>query len=118
MFKTHQENRAATADINSAKTQVKQAQDDIALKVRQLYYGILIAQLQRAAAKQGEDAAQVTFQESTSSVEQGSSLEVTALQSHAELLSAKQTVLTQELQIRDLTIELNDVLGLPLKTHS
>jgi outer membrane protein TolC len=117
MFKTHQENRAATADINSAKIRVKQAEDDIALKVRQLYYGILIAQLQREAAKQEENAAQLNFQENTSSVEQGSALEVAALQSHAALLGAKQTVLTEDLQIRDLTIELNDLLGLPLKTQ-
>ena len=117
MFKTHQETRAATADINSAKIQVKQAEDDIALKVRQLYYEILIAQLQREAAKQGEDAAQVKFQENTSSVEQGSALEVAALQSHAELLSAKEAVLAQDLQIRDLTFELNHLLGLPLRTQ-
>ena len=117
MFKTHQENRAATADINSAKIQVNQAEDDIALKVRQLYYGILIAQLKREAAKQEEDAAQVKLQENTSSVEQGSAMEVVALESHAALLSAKQTVLTQNLQIRDLTFELNHLLGLPLKTQ-
>ena len=117
MFKIHQENRAATADINSAKIQVNQAEDDIALKVRQLYYGILIAQLKREAAKQEENAAQVTFQENTSSVDQGSAMEVVALESHAALLGAKQTVLTQNLQIRDLTFELNDLLGLPLKTQ-
>lgn len=117
MFKTHQENRAATADINSAKIQVNQAQDDIALKVRQLYYGILIAQLKRDAAKQEEGAAQVKLQENTSSVEQGSALEDVALESHAALLGAKQTVLTQDMQIRDLTFELNDLLGLPLNTQ-
>jgi outer membrane protein TolC len=117
MFKTHQESRSATADINSAKIEVKQAEDDIALKVRQLYYGILIAEQQRGAARQGEEAAQVNFQEKTSSVEQGSALEVAALQSHAELLSAKEAVLAQDLQIRDLTLELNDLLGLPLKTQ-
>jgi outer membrane protein TolC len=117
MFKTHQESRAATADINTAKIQVKQAEDDIALKVRQLYYGILIAQLKQEAAKQEEDAAQVKLQENTSSVEQGSTMEVVALQSHAALLGAKQSVLTQNMQIRDLTFELNDLLGLPLKTQ-
>jgi outer membrane protein TolC len=117
MFKTHEETRAATADINSAKIQVKQAEDDLVLKVRQLYYGILIAQQQREAAKQGEDAAQVNFQENSSSVEQGTALEVAALQSHAQLLSAKEAVLAQELQIRDQTLELNDLLGLPLKTQ-
>jgi outer membrane protein TolC len=117
MFKIHQENRAATADINSAKIQVDQAVDDIALKVRQLYYGILIAQLNQEAAKEEVDAAQVKFQESTSSVEQGSALEAVALESHAALLSAKETLLTQNLQIRDLTLELNDLLGLPLNTQ-
>ena len=117
MFKIHQENRAATADVNSAKIQVNQAEDDIALKVRQLYYGILIAQLKREAAKQEEDAAQVTFQENTSSVEQGSALEAVALESHAALLDAKQSVLTQNLQVRALTFELNDLLGLPLNTQ-
>ena len=117
MFKVRQENRAATADINSAKIQVNQAQDDIALKVRQLYYGILIAQLEREAAKQQEDAAHVKLQENTSSVEQGSAMEVVALESRATLLSAKQTVLTQNLQIRDLTFELNHLLGLSLNTQ-
>ena len=117
MFKTHQESRAATADINSAKIQVNQAQTDIALKVRQLYYGILIAQLKQEAAKQEQDAAQVKFQENTSSVEQWSALEVVALESRATLLGAKQTVLTQNMQIRDLTFELNNLLGLPLKTQ-
>ena len=117
MFKIHQENRAATADINSAKIQVNQAEDDIALKVRQLYYGILIAQLEREAAKQQEDAAQVKLQENTSSVEQGSAMEVVALESHAALLGAKQSVLTQNLQIRDLTFELNHLLGLSLNTQ-
>ena len=117
MFKIHQENRAATADINSAKIQVNQAEDDIALKVRQLYYGILIAQLEREAAKQEEDAAQVKLQENTSSVEQGSAMEVVALESHAALLGAKQSVLTQNLQVRALTFELNDLLGLPLNTQ-
>ncbi len=117
MFKTHQENRAATADINSAKIQVNQAEDDIALKVRQLYYGILIAQLRREAAKQAEDAAQGKLQENTSSVEQGSALEVVALESRAALLDAKQSALAQDMQIRDLTFELNNLLGLPLNTQ-
>jgi outer membrane protein TolC len=117
MFKVHNESRAATADINTAKIQVDQAEDDIALKVRQLYYGILIAQSKQKAAQEEADAAEVESQESTSSVEQGSAMEVVALDSHAALLGAKQTVLTQNLQIRDLTLELNDLLGLPLHTQ-
>jgi outer membrane protein TolC len=117
MFKIREDNRAATADINSARIQVKQAENDIALKVRQLYYGILIAQLKETAAKHEADAAQLKLQESTISVEQGSALEVVALESHAALLDAKQTILVQNLQVRDLTFELNYLLGLPLNTQ-
>jgi len=117
MFKIREDNRAATADINSARIQVKQAENDIALKVRQLYYEILIAQLKETAAKHEAEAAQLKLEESTSSVEQGSALEVVALESHAALLDAKQTTLMQNLQVRDLTFELNYLLGLPLNTQ-
>ncbi len=117
MFKIHESNRAATADINSAKIQVNQAEDEIALKVRQLYYGILTAQLKEQAAKGEVDASQVKLQESTDAVAQGKALEVTALDSRAALLDAKQTVLTQSLQAQDLTFELDDLLGLPLTTQ-
>ena len=117
MFKIHESNRAATADINSAKIQLDQAGNEVALKVRQLYFGILIAQLRQQAASEEVDAAQVKLQESTDSVERGRALEVVALESRAALLDAKQSVLTQSLQVRDLTLELNDLLGLPLSTR-
>ena len=78
---------------------------------------ILIAQLKETAAKNEADAAQLKLQESTSAVEQGSALETVALESHAALLDAKQTMLVQNLQLRDLTFELNYVLGLPLNTQ-
>jgi outer membrane protein TolC len=117
MFKIRESNRAATADINSAKIQVNQAENEIALKVRQLYYGILIAQLKEEAAKGEVDASQVKLQESTDAVTQGKALEETALNSRAAFLDAKQTMLTQSLQAKDLTFELDDLLGLPLTTQ-
>jgi outer membrane protein TolC len=86
MFKVHQVNRAATADILSANERLKAAENDVALKVSQLYYGILIAQLKGEAAKAEAEAAQVKLQESTSSVEQGNALEVVALESRAATL--------------------------------
>jgi outer membrane protein TolC len=116
MFKIHQENRAATADIHAADDKLRETENAVVLKVSQLYYGILIAQLNGEAAKAEADAAQVKLQESTSSVEQGSALEVVALESRAAILEAQQTVLKQSLQVRDLTFEFNNLLGLPLNT--
>ncbi len=117
MFKIHASNRAAAADINSAKIEVNQAQNEIALKARQLYYGILIAQQKQKAAVEEVDASQVSLQESTEAVARGKALEVAALNSRAALLDAKQSVLTNSLQVRDLTFALNDLLGLPLTTQ-
>src|SRR3984885_1916268 len=117
MFKIRESNRAATADINSAKIQVDQAEDDVVLKVRQVYYGLLIAQLKKEAAVEEVNASQVKDQEAQDEVRNGSALQSTALESLAGLLEAKQEVLTETLQIHSQSFTLNDLLGLPLETQ-
>jgi len=117
MFKIRESNRAAAADIKSARAQVNQTQNQIALKVRQLYYSILIAQLKQQAAQEEVAASQVKLEESLSDVERGQALEEVALQSRASALDAQQSALVQRLQIHDLTISLDDLLGLPLNTN-
>jgi outer membrane protein TolC len=117
MFKIHESNRSATADINTARIHVRQTQDEVALQARQLYYGILIAQLREQAANEEVSADEVKIQESTGQVERGQALDVTILQNRASSLEAKQSALVEKLQIRDLTIQLNDLLGLPLTTQ-
>jgi outer membrane protein TolC len=114
MFKVHESNRAATADINTAKIQVDQAENEIALKVRQLYYGLLIGQLRLQAAKEEISASQTKAEESSAAVTEGHALEVAALESRAAVLDARQAALTQQLKIHDLTLALDDLLGLPL----
>src|SRR5277367_1402304 len=79
MFKIHESNRAATTDINTAKIQVDQAEDDVALTVRQLYYGLLIAQLKQRADAEEVNASQVRSHESADAVQQGHALDVVAL---------------------------------------
>jgi outer membrane protein TolC len=114
MFKIHESNRAAAADINTAKIQLTQAENEVALKVRQLYFGLLIAQLKLEAAKDEVNASEVKNQESADAVANGRALDVAALESRAAVLDAKQIALTQTLQIHDLTLSLDDLLGLPL----
>ncbi|WP_158944958.1 TolC family protein [Granulicella sp. S190] len=116
LLKVREANRAATADINTAKIKLSQAEDEIALRTRQLFYNVLIAQLRKDAATEEVDAGKVKFQESTDDVARGHSLEIVALESHAALLDAQQTVLTETLQLHDLTLTLDDLLGLPLNT--
>ena len=117
MFKIHESNRAATADINTAKIQVNQAENEIALKVRQLYYGLLVGQLRLKAATAEVTASELKVQESADAVAEGRALEVAALESRAALLEARQATLTQKLQIHDLALALDDLLGLPLSSQ-
>jgi len=117
MFRIHESNRAAAADIKTANIQVNQAENEIALKVRQLYYGVLIGKLRLQAALAEVSADQLKAQETTDAVAQGRALDVAALESHAALLDAKQTALTQKFQIHDLTLALDDLLGLPLSSQ-
>jgi outer membrane protein TolC len=117
IFKIRASNRAATADLNTARVQVDQTQNEVALKVRQLYYGILIAQLKQQAAAEEVAASQVKLEETTEDVLRGNALDVAVLESRASNLDAKQAALTQRLQIHDQMINLDDMLGLPLNTQ-
>ncbi len=117
MLKIRESNRAAKADIATAETQVHEAEDDIVLKVRQLYYQVLIVGLNQQAAAEELNASEIKAQESETDVERGRALEVAAIETHAALLDARQKVLSQKLQLRDLILELNDALGLPLATQ-
>ena len=116
MFKIRESNRAAAADFHGARAQASLAQNQIALKVRQLYYGILIAQMKEQAAQEEVAASQVKVAETLGDVERGRALEVAALESRASALEAQQTALVERLRARDLRLELDDLLGLPLDT--
>jgi outer membrane protein TolC len=117
MFKIHNANRTADADLETSKQELTDTQSAIGLEVRQLYFSILIATEQREAAELEVAADQTKEEETKQDISQGNALEVAALESRANLLQAKQTALAQEIKIRDLTLQLNDLLGLPLESR-
>jgi outer membrane protein TolC len=117
LLRIHQENRAALAEIAGSRDELKNAENEVALDVHTLYYGILVAQLQKQAAEQETSFASEALRENVNDVHGGSALAVAEIQSRAELLQAQQSALTAELQIEDYTTELNDLLGLPLDTQ-
>jgi outer membrane protein TolC len=61
-------------------------------------------------------SAQEHLRESEDDIRRGSALNVTAVQDRASVLESQQGELTAELQLSDLTTELNDLMGLPLDT--
>ena len=116
LIRIHQQNKAAEADVASSKDEARNAEVEVALKVHEMYYDLLVAQLNRQAAQQQTDYSAEDLRESTREVGNGSALEVTEIGSRASLLESKQTLLTADLQIDDLNAQFDDLLGLPVDT--
>jgi len=116
LLRIRQENRVALAEIRTAREELKNAENQVALQVHVLYFGILVAQLQKKAADQETSFASESLRENENNFRNGSALQVAEIQSRAELLQGQQSVLTAELQVQDYMTELDDLLGLPLDT--
>ena len=109
-------NDMARAELKASQQQSKQTQNDVALKVHQLYYKLLIAQVHRAAMGARIKASEDLQSERVQQVKYGSTLDENLIESRAQLLEAKQELLTTDLQLSDLKLQLNDAIGLPLTT--
>jgi outer membrane protein TolC len=110
------QNDMAMADLNGARAKSQKVENDVALKVHQIYYKLLIAQVHRSATQARIQAADALRAERVEQVKYGSLLEEELIDSRAQYLEAKQDLLSTELQLSDLTMQLNDVMGLPLVT--
>lgn len=117
LIRTHDGNRMAAADVAISQDDLKKAENEVALQVHTVYYGILIAKLQKQAAEQQTQYADESLRESEDDVRNGSALRVAAVRGQAAVLESRQAVLTADLQLADLTTELNDLLGLPFDTQ-
>src|SRR5580700_11437879 len=116
LIRIHAANRIAAADVAISRDDLKKAENEVALEVHSLYYGILIARLQKQAAEQQTQYADANLRDSEDEVRNGSALKVAAIQGQATVLESRQSVLTADLQLSDMAVQLNDLLGLPLDT--
>ena len=117
LIRIREANRIAAADVAISRDDLKKAETEVALQVQTLFFGILIARLQKQAAEQETAYATERLRESEDDVSKGNALKVAAVQGKAGLLEGRQSVLTADLQLSDLNAELNDLLGLPLDTQ-
>ncbi|HVN18850.1 MAG TPA: TolC family protein [Terriglobales bacterium] len=116
LLKIRPVNDMAQAEWKASQQKAQQTQNDVALRVHQLYYKVLIAQVHRAATEARIKASDDLQSERVQQVKYGSTLEENLIESRAQLLQAKQELLTTDLQLSDLKLQLNDSMGLPLTT--
>jgi outer membrane protein len=116
LIKIHEANKIAAADVGISEAALKKASADVVYSVHQLYYQLLIMQLQQKSAELQIASSNENLAESGEEYKKGSLLKVDLVESRANALEAKQSLLSADMQISDLTVQLDDVLGLPLDT--
>jgi outer membrane protein TolC len=109
-------NDVAQAEVKVSREKAQLTGNDVALAVHQVYYAILIAQAHRSATEARIRASEDLQSERVQQVKLGSTLEQELIDSRAQLLQAKQEMLSTDLQLSDLKLKLNDLIGQPLTT--
>jgi len=117
MFKIHAGVSAAKADAGQARDDAQRARDEVALKVKQLYYGLLSAQRRKQAANLRIEAGEEQLVEARNGVQAGAVLQMKALEGEAQIAEARHQLGTLEDAISDMQVEFNDLVGLPLSTE-
>jgi outer membrane protein TolC len=116
LWKVKSANDVARAELNESRSKARQTENEVALRVHQLYYRILVLQSHKEAAAAKIQANEALQAERVQQVKFGSTLEEEAIESRAQSLESKQDLLTTDLQLSDLTMQLDDAIGLPLNT--
>jgi len=116
LLKIKRANDIAQAEVKASREKAQLTGNDVALAVHEVYYRVLIAQAHGSATEARIRASQDLESERIEQVRFGSSLERESIESRTQLLQAKQELLTTELQLTDLKLKLNDLIGLPLTT--
>ncbi|HEX2666031.1 MAG TPA: TolC family protein [Candidatus Acidoferrum sp.] len=109
-------NEIAREDLKATRANEQETANEVALRVHQIYYQVLVTQLRRRAGEAKIRAAQELESERVEQVKYGSALDEQLIESRAQTLEARQDLLATELQLTDLTMQLNDLMGLPVTT--
>ena len=117
LIKLRAARHAANASVRASQADLRKAENETALQVRQVYIEILIGRLEMQAMALQISASEQSFKESTDGVSTGNLLEVAALGQKTNLLQTKYQLSKLENQISDLTGDLNDLTGLPIDTE-
>ena len=116
LLKIRRENDLAQAELKASRAKAQLTGNDVELAVHQVYYQVLIAEAHRSAIVARIKASEALQSERVEQVKFGSSLQEDLIDSRAQQLQVKQELLTTDLQLADLKLKLNDLIGLPLAT--
>ena len=104
------------AEAAGARADERRSEDDIAFKVKQVYYSILAAERRRDAVDAQIRAAELRIIETQRAVVTGVALELKADEVRYQIAQARHGLGQLQDSVADLNEELADLVGLPLDT--
>jgi multidrug efflux pump subunit AcrB len=113
-FKIHAGVNVAKADLGVARDDAHRAENEVALKMKELYYGLLSAERRKQAAELRIEAGEERLSEARNGVEAGAVLELKVLEGQAQIADARHALGSLEDAISDMKVEFNDLAGLSL----
>jgi len=108
---------ASRADAAGARADVRRAENEVAFKVKEVYYGILTTERRHDAVDAQIRAAELRITETHNAVETGVALEVKAAEVRAQIAQAKHVSGQLQDAVADMKLELADLCGLPVDTE-
>jgi multidrug efflux pump subunit AcrB/outer membrane protein TolC len=116
-FKSRAGVDVSRADAAEARSGVRRAEDEVAFKVKQVYYGILATARRRDAVYAQIRAAELRTAETQNAVISGVALEVKATEARAQIAQARHVHGQLQDAVSDMKEELADLCGLPVDTE-
>jgi multidrug efflux pump subunit AcrB/outer membrane protein TolC len=107
----------ARADAASARAEARRTADEVAYKVKELFYAALATERRRDAVDAQIGAAELRIQETHNVVLTGVALEVKATEVQAQIAEAKHVRGQMQDSISDMKLEIADLIGIPLDTE-
>jgi len=115
-FKTRAGVDVARAEARSARADARRTTDEIAFKVKEVYYAIITTEHRRDALDAQIRAAELRIVETKNAIDTGVALEVKATEVRAQIAQARHARGQLQDSVADMRLELSDLVGLPLET--
>jgi multidrug efflux pump subunit AcrB/outer membrane protein TolC len=116
-FKTRAGVDAGRADAAGARADLHRSEDEVAYKVKEVYYGILATESRRDAVDAQIRAAEMRIEETRNAVVSGVALEVKAAEVRSQIAQARHVHGQLQDAVADMKEELADLCGLPVNAE-
>jgi outer membrane protein TolC len=116
-FKTRAGVDVSRADAAGARADLRHAENEIAYKVKEVFYGILTTGRRRDSVDAQIRAAELRITETRNAVETGVALEVKATEVRTQIAQARHVHGQLQDAVMDMKLELADLCGLPVDTQ-